>query len=94
MKILITGAAGFIGSHLCDLLIKEGHDVIGMDNFITGSPDNLAHLSGNSKFPLSCMMSQNFIFVPEKVDAVLHFASPASPNPDSPYGFPNSPFKP
>lgn len=93
MKILITGAAGFIGSHLCDLLIKEGHDVIGMDNFITGSPENLAHLSGNPKFTFILHDVANFIFVPEKVDAVMHFASPASPNPESPYGFPNLPIQ-
>jgi len=93
MKILITGAAGFIGSHLCDFLLKEGHDVIGMDNFITGSPENLAHLTGNSKFTFILHDVANYIFVAEKVDAVLHFASPASPNPESPYGFPNLPIQ-
>ncbi|HWV23041.1 MAG TPA: NAD-dependent epimerase/dehydratase family protein, partial [Thermomicrobiales bacterium] len=50
MRILITGAAGFLGSHLCDRFLAEGHEVIGMDNFITGSPDNIAHLIGNPGF--------------------------------------------
>jgi dTDP-glucose 4,6-dehydratase len=93
MKILITGAAGFIGSHLCDFLLQDGHEVIGMDNFITGSPDNLTHLTGNSKFSFILHDVANYIIVPEKVDAVLHFASPASPNPESPYGFPNLPIQ-
>jgi len=93
MRILITGAAGFLGSHLCDMLVREGHEVIGMDNFITGSPDNLAHLSGNPKFLFIRHDVANFIFVPGKVDAVLHFASPASPNPSSPFGYPNLPIQ-
>jgi dTDP-glucose 4,6-dehydratase len=93
MKILITGAAGFIGSHLCDFLIKDGHEVIGMDNFITGSPDNLTHLTGNPKFTFILHDVANYIMVPEKVDAILHFASPASPNPSSPYGYPNLPIQ-
>ncbi len=93
MRVLITGAAGFLGSHLCDLLIKEGHTVIGMDNFVTGSPDNLAHLAGNAHFSFIRHDVANFIFVPGKVDAVLHFASPASPNPSSPYGYTNLPIQ-
>ena len=93
MKILITGAAGFIGSHLCDFLLKDGHEVIGMDNFITGSADNLNHLTRNSKFSFILHDVANYIIVPDKVDAVLHFASPASPNPESPYGFPNLPIQ-
>ena len=93
MRILITGAAGFLGSHLCDKLIGLGHHVIGMDNFITGNKDNLAHLSGNSAFTFIRHDVANFIFVPGKVDAVLHFASPASPNPNSPFGFPNLPIQ-
>jgi dTDP-glucose 4,6-dehydratase len=93
MRILITGAAGFLGSHLCEKLLAEGHQVIGMDNFITGSPENLAHLAGNANFMFIRHDVANFIFVPGKVDAVLHFASPASPNPDSPYGYVNLPIQ-
>ncbi len=93
MRILITGAAGFLGSHLCDRLIAEGHQVIGMDNFITGSPDNLAHLAGNPNFHFLRHDVSNFIFVPGKVDAVMHFASPASPNPASPLGYVNLPIQ-
>ena len=93
MKILITGAAGFLGSHLCEKLIELGHEVIGMDNFITGRKENLVHLSGNEKFTFIRHDVANFIFVPGKVDAVMHFASPASPNPASPFGFPNLPIQ-
>ena len=93
MRILITGAAGFLGSHLCERLLKEGHQVIGMDNFVTGNPDNLSHLAGNQDFLFIRHDVSNFIFVPGKVDAVLHFASPASPNPLSPYGYTNLPIQ-
>ena len=93
MRILITGAAGFLGSHLCDRLISHKHEVVGMDNFITGNIQNLAHLSGNPLFHFIRHDVANFIFVPGKLDAVLHFASPASPNPNSPYGFPNLPIQ-
>jgi dTDP-glucose 4,6-dehydratase len=93
MRILITGAAGFLGSHLCERLLKEGHQVIGMDNFITGSPDNLAHLAGDPGFLFIRHDVSNFIFVPGKIDAVMHFASPASPNPLSPYGYTNLPIQ-
>ena len=93
MRILITGAAGFLGSHLCDRLIKEGHQVVGMDNFITGNPDNLAHLAGNENFLFIRHDVSNFIFVPGKIDAVLHFASPASPNKSSPLGYVNLPIQ-
>jgi len=93
MRILITGAAGFLGSHLCDRLINMGHEVIGMDNFITGNIQNLTHLSGNPLFSFIKHDVSNFIFVPGKVAAVLHFASPASPNPNSPFGFPNLPIQ-
>ena len=93
MRILITGAAGFLGSHLCDRLLKEGHSVVGMDNFITGDPNNLAHLAGHPQFSFIRHDVSNFIFVPGRVDAVLHFASPASPNRDSPFGYVNLPIQ-
>ncbi len=93
MRILITGAAGFIGSHLSTRLVNDGHEVVGMDNFITGNPENLAHLSGNPKFSFIRHDVSDFIFVPGKMDAVLHFASPASPNPASPYGYVNLPIQ-
>ena len=93
MRILITGAAGFLGSHLCERLLKDGHEVVGMDNFITGSADNIAHLSGTPGFSFIRHDVSDFIFVPGKVDAVLHFASPASPNPKSPYGYVNLPIQ-
>ncbi|MCX7976486.1 MAG: SDR family oxidoreductase [Bellilinea sp.] len=89
----MTGAAGFLGSHLCERLLNEGHSVVGMDNFITGSPENLAHLANNPRFEFIRHDVANFIFVPGKVDAVLHFASPASPNPASPYGYTNLPIQ-
>ena len=93
MRILITGAAGFLGSHLCDRLIMEGHDVVGMDNFITGSKENISHLFGNDHFTFFKHDVSNYIFVPGKLDAVLHFASPASPNPASPYAYFNLPIQ-
>ena len=93
MRILITGAAGFLGSHLCDRLLNEGHEVVGMDNFITGDPQNLAHLAGHQSFSFIRHDVSSFIFVPGKVDAVLHFASPASPNPASPHGYVNLPIQ-
>jgi len=93
MRILITGAAGFLGSHLCERLLRNGNEVVGMDNFITGSPENIAHLSGDPKFSFIRHDVSDFIFVPRQVDAVLHFASPASPNPKSPYGYVNLPIQ-
>ncbi|HEX6308917.1 MAG TPA: UDP-glucuronic acid decarboxylase family protein [Longimicrobiales bacterium] len=79
MRILITGAAGFLGSHLCDRFLAEGHEVIGMDNFITGSPDNIAHLIGNPGFRFVQHDVTDFVHVAGELDGVLHFASPASP---------------
>ncbi len=79
MRVLITGAAGFIGSHLCDRFIKEGCEVIGMDNFLTGSPDNIAHLFGNKNFHFIEYNVTNFIYIKGEIDLVLHFACPASP---------------
>jgi len=93
MRILISGAAGFLGSHLSEHLLADGHEVVGMDNFITGNPDNLAHLSSNSRFSFIRHDVSSFIFVAGDVDAVLHFASPASPNPNSPYGYVNLPIQ-
>jgi dTDP-glucose 4,6-dehydratase len=93
MRILITGAAGFLGSHLCDKLLADGHEVIGLDNFVTGNPQNIAHLAGNEKFSFQRNDVSNYIFVRGKVDAIMHFASPASPNPQSPAGYFNLPIQ-
>ena len=93
MRILITGAAGFLGSHLSDRLLADGHEVIGMDNFITGSPGNIAHLASNENFQFYKRDVSNYIFVPGKVDGILHFASPASPNPLSKSGYFNLPIQ-
>lgn len=78
-RTLITGGAGFLGSHLCDRFIAEGHEVVCMDNFITGNPDNIAHLIGNPKFSLIRHDVTNFIYLAGDLDYILHFASPASP---------------
>jgi len=78
-RTLVTGAAGFLGSHLCDRLLAEGHRVVGMDNFITGNPDNIAHLAGNDRFSFVRHDVTNHIFLAGDLDYILHFASPASP---------------
>jgi dTDP-glucose 4,6-dehydratase len=93
MRIVITGAAGFLGSHLCDRLLGEGHEVIGLDNFVTGNSENIAHLLGNEKFSFFRHDVSNYISVNGKIDAVLHFASPASPNPQSASGYFNLPIQ-
>lgn len=79
MRVVITGGAGFIGSHLCDYFISKGHSVVCIDNLITGNIKNIEHLFGNDKFLFIKHDVTNYIHVPGKVDAVLHFASPASP---------------
>ena len=78
-RVLITGAAGFLGSHLCDKFFKEGFDVIAMDNLITGDLRNLAHLNGKEGFTFLHHDVTNFTHVSGKLDHILHFASPASP---------------
>ena len=76
---VVTGAAGFLGSHLTDLLLSRGHKVIGLDNFVTGSADNIAHLGGHKNFKFIQQDVTEFIFLEGAVDYVWHFASPASP---------------
>ena len=76
---VVTGAAGFLGSHLVDLLLARGHKVIGIDNFVTGSVDNISHLGGNPSFKFIQQDVTEFIFLDVPVDFVWHFASPASP---------------
>jgi dTDP-glucose 4,6-dehydratase len=76
---VVTGSAGFLGSHLVDLLLSRGHRVIGIDNFVTGSVDNISHLSGNPNFKFIQQDVTEFLFLHEDVDYVWHFASPASP---------------
>ena len=78
-RVLITGGAGFIGSHLCERFLADGADVICMDNFLTGSPDNIAHLFTNAHFTFIQQDVTTYIYVKGPVDAILHFASPASP---------------
>ena len=79
MRVLITGAAGFLGSHLCDRFLADGHSVVGLDNFITGKPDNIAHLVGNARFEFVRHNISTYTYVAGPLDGVLHFASPASP---------------
>ncbi len=79
MRVLVTGAAGFLGSHLCDRLLAQGYRVVGMDNFLTGNSANLAHLRSHPDFQLVLHDVTNFIELEGPLDAVLHFASPASP---------------
>ncbi len=79
MRVLITGGAGFIGSHLCDRFLKDGHRVVAVDNLITGSLENISHLAGNRHFEFVYHDVSNFIHISGQIDAVLHLASPASP---------------
>lgn len=79
MRTLITGGAGFIGSHLCDYFIEKGHEVLCIDNLLTGSPDNISHLIGNNRFRFIKHNVSDYIYVDGRIDNVLHFASPASP---------------
>lgn len=78
-RVLITGAAGFLGSHLCDRFLKEGYDVIGMDNLITGDLRNIEHLFGREDFEFHHHDVSKFVHVPGNLKYILHFASPASP---------------
>ncbi len=79
MRSIVTGGAGFLGSHLCDRLLKEGHEVVCIDNLLTGDTANIAHLSGNKNFKFIYHDVTNYIFIDGDVDFIYHFASPASP---------------
>src|ERR1700688_3509220 len=79
MRILVTGAAGFLGSHLCERLLGAGHRVVGLDNYITGSATNLLPFKSHPNFQFLLHAATNFIEITGPVDGVLHFASPASP---------------
>jgi len=79
VRALVTGGAGFLGSHLCDRLLAEGHDVIAMDDLVTGSRRNIAHLEGEPRFRFIEHDVTEFLSIEGRLDAVLHFASPASP---------------
>ena len=79
MRVLITGAAGFLGSHLTDRFLRDGHTVVGLDNFLTGHPDNIAHLMGHDRFSFQRHNISDYSYVAGALDGVLHFASPASP---------------
>jgi len=79
VRVLITGAAGFLGSHLADRFLRDGHRVVGLDNFITGNPDNIAHLMGDERFEFVRHNISTFTYVAGPLDGILHFASPASP---------------
>jgi len=93
VRIVVTGGAGFIGSHLCDRLLADGHEVVAIDNLVTGQAENIAHLAGHQRFSHIRHDVSNFIDVPGKVDLIWHLASPASPNPASPYGYPQLPIQ-
>ncbi|MFH1549096.1 MAG: UDP-glucuronic acid decarboxylase family protein [Planctomycetota bacterium] len=78
-RTVVTGGAGFLGSHLCEKLLAEGHEVICLDNLLTGNTDNIAHLAENENFTFVKFDVTNYIYVKGEVDNILHFASPASP---------------
>ena len=77
-RVLVTGGAGFVGSHLCDRFLADGMDVICMDNLITGDLGNIEHLMGDPNFTFEHQDVTNYIHVPGALDFILHFASPAS----------------
>ncbi|MBK5186667.1 MAG: SDR family oxidoreductase [Gemmatimonadaceae bacterium] len=79
MRVLITGGAGFLGSHLTDRFLADGHEVVGLDNFITGHPDNIAHLASEQRYEFVQHNISTYTYVRGTLDGVLHFASPASP---------------
>src|ERR1700694_4945174 len=79
MRAVVTGGAGFLGSHLCDYLLEHGWEVLSIDNLVTGTETNVRHLAGNPRFRIVQHDVTKFIDVPGPVDYVLHFASPASP---------------
>jgi dTDP-glucose 4,6-dehydratase len=93
MRIVVTGGAGFIGSHLCDRLVEADHEVIAIDNLVTGDANNIEHLAADDRFSYIRHDVSNFISVSGKVDVVWHLASPASPNPLSPFGYPQLPIQ-
>ena len=93
MKILITGGAGFIGSHLCRRLLAQGNLIICADNFITGREDNIKDLLSQANFKLITHDICEPLYIKQDLDWVMHFASPASPNPNSPFGYLNLPIR-
>src|SRR3712207_367132 len=78
-RTVVTGGAGFLGSHLCEQLLADGHEVVALDNFLTGTPNNVEHLMEHDRFRLVKTDVTEYVHVTGEVDQVLHFASPASP---------------